>query len=94
MRRRLVAAGAAAQVRVMMDAATLDSNVGPAIVERAKSVDEMELSIDELHAGRIIATGVSMKKECDQLEISGSLDVKDLGSLLPGAKMKVETLAR
>lgn len=76
---------------VEMSSATLDPGaMDPDLLSKAGDLDVLEARIDTLRAGPFDAESVALAKRGQTLDVSATLDVHQVESLVPGAELRVE----
>ncbi len=76
---------------IRLSSATLDAKtLDPEMLDRASTVEVLDAQVDRLRAGPLDARSVVLKKRGPALEASARLDVDQIESLVPGARLKVE----
>lgn len=82
--------GGVESAAVRLSSATVDGDtVDPGMLDRAGAVDELDVRIETLRAGPFDAESVVLRKRGEDLDASATLDVDQIESLVPGARLVV-----
>lgn len=75
---------------IRMSSATLEASTMEEMLDRFGDVEALDAEIDSLQAGPFDVDSASLTKRGQSLDASATLDVGQIESLVPGAKLTVE----